>query len=802
LFEIAFMDNYNYVCTHKHPMKIHIIVTVLLCLLFVNCLPAINNDRPPQAEQGVLDVTNWDFSEKGIIPLDGEWEFYWNRLYTPEDFMKGDAPVKTGYIPVPLVWNKYKAAGKELPAFGYATFRLVITNNSAGKTKALKIPDMFTAYALWINGVLIARNGTVGRVREQMRPEYRPQVAVIEQKSDVYELVVQVSNFQSDNAGIWTQIFFGEREQIVSNRENRKAYDLFVVGILLVMGIYHLSLYLLGKKERAILFFGLFCFAIIVRGMTTGERILLNIIPYIPWPLLIRLELCSGYMALPIFYLFIANLFPKEMNKTVLVVIEIVCSLLTIICIICPTPFIYYFVLPYQLFLIIACLYGIVVIIHACIKKRAGAVLLVSGIVFFALTIINDILYSQFIIQSVYLIPYGFLAIILFAFALNVKYIRAEEKNMALLNAMPDSMIHVNSDGMILDYKSFNHDELFKVKYDLEGRNIDEVFPPGIVKILKRSIREVSKVGSFTVYEHKLRIKGRSYYYEIRVVRKREKEMISIFRDITEKKYTEEKLLQAAKLSSLGTIVSGVAHEINNPNNSILLTAQALEADIASLFELYDEFMDKDSEKIVMNDYTYKELADELPQSVLRIKRNSERIKSIVDDLKRYSSKEIGKIRDVVDINSVVEASIRLMENQIKKATHNFNVRYGENIPTINGFYQRLEQVLVNLIQNACQALTERTQSIFISTEYDKRLKRVIIMVEDEGMGMDETTKSSICDPFFTTKKVNGGTGLGLSISAKIIRDHGGTLEFDSAVGAGTNVKVILPVKKTRRVKK
>ncbi len=115
-------------------------------------------------------------------------------------------------------------------------------------------------------------------------------------------------------------------------------------------------------------------------------------------------------------------------------------------------------------------------------------------------------------------------------------------------------------------------------------------------------------------------------------------------------------------------------------------------------------------------------------------------------------------------------------------------------MPPILGNAQRIEQVLINLILNACQALTSQDQGIFVSTRFDSVLQRVIVVVRDQGCGIAPEHLSHLTDPFFTTKRETGGTGLGLSVSATIVQQHGGTLDFYSIPGEGTTVTLALPV--------
>jgi polar amino acid transport system substrate-binding protein len=155
-----------------------------------------------------------------------------------------------------------------------------------------------------------------------------------------------------------------------------------------------------------------------------------------------------------------------------------------------------------------------------------------------------------------------------------------------------------------------------------------------------------------------------------------------------------------------------------------------------------------------------------------------------------------------VDINEVLKSAVSLLSNMIKNSTHHFSIKYGNNVPLLKGNFQRLEQVMINLVQNACQALPDSKKGIFISVTFDEQTSKIVINVRDEGSGIPSDTLHHITDPFFTTKHDSGGVGLGLSISSKIIEEHGGSLHFKSEIGAGTTVEIMLPIDQENQIVK
>jgi polar amino acid transport system substrate-binding protein len=256
----------------------------------------------------------------------------------------------------------------------------------------------------------------------------------------------------------------------------------------------------------------------------------------------------------------------------------------------------------------------------------------------------------------------------------------------------------------------------------------------------------------------------------------------------------QQQLIQADKMASLGILVSGVAHEINNPTGLILMNVpvlrrayQSVEAALDARFREEGDFM--------IGGLPYSQLREELPHMLQEMADGANRIKRIVDDLKHFARRDSSALDEVVDLNAVVQAAVRLVDASIRKATTGFRVDYGEVLPRFRGNAQRIEQVVVNLLLNACQALPDPQRRIRVATFHDASRGEVVLTVEDEGVGIPQEHLSRVTDPFFTTKRELGGTGLGLSVSAGIVKEHEGRMAFHSVVGAGTTVTVSLPVR-------
>jgi PAS domain S-box-containing protein len=285
------------------------------------------------------------------------------------------------------------------------------------------------------------------------------------------------------------------------------------------------------------------------------------------------------------------------------------------------------------------------------------------------------------------------------------------------------------------------------------------------------------------------------------IVRLKESKVLTCsFRDITEKVRLEEeakliqaKLIQTNKMTSLGTLVSGVAHEINNPNNYISFNAQLISDIWQDLFLLLTEYGEKNADFPIGN-IPFFELREIIPKLLKGISEGSHRINNIVNNLKDYARKDSANLNEEIDIHKVIANAASLLSSQIRKHARKFDMDFASDIPPIKGNAQQLEQVIVNLITNALQALSDREGGIGITTFFEEEKQSIIIQVKDEGAGMPREVLDRIPEPFFTTKLAQGGTGLGLSISNSIIKDHQGALKFESEPGKGTIITVVLPI--------
>ena len=368
-----------------------------------------SNQFRPQVEAGVLDLTNWNFEQDGAVKLEGKWEFYWQQLLTPDDFKTGIIPLSKSYLKAPAYWNQQKIGKKKLPMKGYATYRLVIKTKPQQGLMALKMLAVSSAYKIWLNEKSFLEVGKVGTNRQMMKPMFKAGSYSFVANTETIELIVQVSNYVQYNSGLWTEIYLGTEAQIREMRDRSLGFDLLIFGALLLMGFYHLSFFLLRRKEKMMLYFGIACFLLGIHQITVNELFLTEVFPEISWEMFVKISGCALIGSIPAFILFFQALFPKEISKKIVLLSVGVSGVFLLNCCLGDT-FNYTKDRVYFMFGILALIiYTLVALVRACFHKRDGAYLSLIGFLFFGSTVINDILFSLRIIYTGNLAAVGLL---------------------------------------------------------------------------------------------------------------------------------------------------------------------------------------------------------------------------------------------------------------------------------------------------------------------------------------------------------------------------------------------------------
>lgn len=375
------------------------------------CQGRAPDKKAPQAIDGVLDLSGWDFERDGPVKLDGQWEFYWNQLLSPEAFAGGNKIEKNGYMIVPGKWNGYLIKGDKLGWNGCATLRLRVKTGSLPGRSAIRVMEIQTAYKLWVNGQLVSSNGTVGRNQAESTGQILPRTDFFSVDGDTMEIVVQTSEFFLHNGQI-RSVLLGTDGQMRAIRERQLAVELFLFGSALIIGLYHMGFFLLRRKDPSSLYFSLFCLSIALRTVLVGERYFVNLFPGIEMEIFIKTAYLTFVASLPLMSMFIRFLYAQEVNIKAVRVSQWAALVFILAILFTPNKIYDYLLVPYELLIVLVVSYLFVGLIRAALRGKEGAALLLCGLLALFILAVNDMLWDQGIIQTGSMVHFGLLIFI------------------------------------------------------------------------------------------------------------------------------------------------------------------------------------------------------------------------------------------------------------------------------------------------------------------------------------------------------------------------------------------------------
>jgi signal transduction histidine kinase/CheY-like chemotaxis protein len=297
----------------------------------------------------------------------------------------------SSYLKYPTIWNNIKIDGKKLPSKGYATYRVTVLLPKDRPVLALDLPENYCAYALYVNGKLLAKNGEPGTSASTSKPFYVSRVVPLAVEGDSLSIIIHASNFWHIKGGNKKPIFIGTHEQLTLNRQRNFALDLTLTGCLFMGGLFFLGLYLFGRHDKTILYFSVFCIVYSYRLVGANSYVLHAIFPSFNWFVAIKLEYLTLSMGVALFVRYTMNLFPHEANNQFSRVLFWFCATYAAIVLVMP-PFIFSALLNMFLFTMFVCIgYALYVYIQAARHKRTGAIyaLISTAVMMIVFCIIN-----------------------------------------------------------------------------------------------------------------------------------------------------------------------------------------------------------------------------------------------------------------------------------------------------------------------------------------------------------------------------------------------------------------------------
>jgi two-component system, NtrC family, sensor kinase len=785
-------------CIHYSMKIFRIILLLLFCLSIHRCSPS--SKVPPKAVNGVLDLRDWDFEKDGIVNLDGEWEFYWEKYCKPIEYIptqeesglqnceKGDL---SGLIKVPNPWNEFKVDGKEIGSMGYGTYKLKVLLKEQGDY-ALRTEYISYYKVLLLKNKKFLTNKNIITSKEKFLAN--PKRDIINFNDSTIEIFLIASNYEIMLAGIRNSITLGNKDEIFKTFYQKLSLDLILIGCLLILGLYHIGLWSHRTTDLSLLNYSLICIALSIRSLVVGSDLIYYIAPFFPWRFGIKL----GYILYSLsIFLFLNYLYYLKKPKYIILnkLLKIYYLTLSILFIFLGdeiTKKISDFTLIFIIFTIIY------IVIELYFFDRYIKKIILVIFFLFSLSIINDILNTLLIIKTTNLSQYGFLlffiaqAYLLSSISSKIYYDN-ERLTVSLENKIQElELTKERATQAYLELEAsqkqlVQSDKMITLGTMLAGVAHEINTPLGAIKANSENILEVLRGLILKLNPSLSHLTLDELQISLRIL-ELSKESTTPFSS------REARALRKKVISLL---------EERNLSNVDLLTDFIVELNLVEALERKEEiFFSPGLEKVLSLAY---DLHGIRKKSTV-IQTSAERVSKIVKSLKSFMHFDQNEKKVLADLTEGMETVLIILHNKIKMGIE-VTKNYGEDVPQILCFPDELNQVWTNLIHNAIQAMDEKG-SLQIDIEkvpnpkgnpdIDKRNPNytgeyISVSIQDSGSGIPPEIREKIFQAFFTTKPAGEGSGLGLHIIGKILEKHEGALYLESEPGR-TRFSVLLPL--------
>jgi signal transduction histidine kinase len=407
----------------------------LFVIAFASGCTASPNVKPfPRAEQGVIDLREWSWDKDGIVPLNGQWKFDWLQ-----SFNKGKPHFVSSTLEVPGTWdNRSRGGGIPLQGQGYGIYYLTILHQTQRDMISIRLPNIPTAYELSIDGSVVLTRGHIDQDTSKTVPFQLPATVYFKAEHTHTELKLVVANYDHRRGGIRTELFIGNADHIQKLQARHAAQELIVLGCFIMIGFYHLGLFLLRRKEYANLLFVMLCLFVGLRMGLIGESYIIQWIPMINWDLAIRFEYIAFIMSGWSGFGYYQAMYPLEI-KRIWFKISSLCAAVLILSVVSMTPLVFTsWILVFQIYILFFSVIILTGLVVSGLRHREGAKLALIGMAGLVLTIVNDMLFYNGWWRSIDLVPFGLLFLIvmnsfIISLRFSLTYERAEQMSVELI---------------------------------------------------------------------------------------------------------------------------------------------------------------------------------------------------------------------------------------------------------------------------------------------------------------------------------------------------------------------------------
>ncbi|MDF9798271.1 signal transduction histidine kinase [Catalinimonas alkaloidigena] len=646
-----------------------LIVFKLILILLMGC--QANMHQVPTAQQGILDLRQWDFEKYGSVKLNGEWTFYWQELLSSDPSLLAVVD-KPDYISLPSDWKNYELNGQTLGGQGYASYALDILLPENHTELGINILSAATAMSLYADDSLIYVAGKVGKDAQSAQPWYAPDFVRFFPQGDTLKLQLEVSNFHYRRGGAWSPFFLGSFTDIRKTWILESGLEFFLAGCILIMALYYLGFYFFRRDDSTYLIFSIACFFIVIRILSTGKYLIHYLLP-LNWNWMVRLELLGFYLFVPLFLSFLFQIYPKLILKQFIQFVWVTSIAFSLWVMLSPPLSFSYSIIPYEIFTIVICIFVLYRIIKKYDKNAPGQTILLISLIAFFLAFINDVLYANNLISTGYITSLGLLL-----FILSQSLILSQRVSLAL--------------------------------HGLENAN------------------QTLSVQNETIHS-------------------KNKELTRLNKELDVFVYRTSHDLRAPLTSTMGLIE--VLRMEDDPNK----------------FEAYLNMQEQALNRL-----------DDFIQDILNYSRNT----------------RLEVVHEPVDFKLLLEEVFVLYQHlsnyqEVEKNTEikQEGIFYGDK--------KRLSIIMNNLVSNAFRYYDPEKTKPYLRINVFTDSQKAEIVVEDNGLGIDQKHHKKIFDMFYRASNSAKGSGLGLFLVKESVTKMNGEIHLKSDKGAGCTFLVVVP---------
>lgn len=766
---------------------------VFFSILLFGCEIVNSNIPKIEAKQGVLDLSAVSVDKEMVLPLSGEWKFYWKQFLGPEALRKKESESFV-WKKSPSVWNDTVFKNETIQGYGYASYELEIRFNDVRSGLSLFIPDIGTSYQLYINDKLLTAVGKIGFTENEVVPKYKPQIILLPPNQN-YHLKLLVSNFHNRWGGYWFPILMGKSEIIYQKKLMQISLTVAVSIAAALMACYNIIFFLFRRTDVTPLLFSIHCILILLRALTTGERLGHLISDSFSWEILNRIEYFSAFATAPVLYTFLNRLVSNSLWKRFGNYFNAPLYFMCILTLFTPNS-VYAFFLNYILLYIYLTVVPLwfFILLFAVIKKEKDAFGLFVSYVAIMIANINDTLVTFEVINGSYLVPFSQIFLIFsHSIIISKRYSNSLLSSEELSNQMKQLVVSSQ-----------------KI---MSSRN-DEEAAMSALEILSSKLKNDEKIQIYVPNQEVSNGKVYSIDSGFRFfVENFSSETFPIFAN------QELFLLKEPIVQGRSTFVPFFQNEILQmvlelPSEYFLKGESDWDwaKTIAYALVLSIQNLNRhDLEKYAVIGELSSEIAHDIGNHVMLIRKSLELLdihtqnqeevlkqtKEEIDtlsnlsvDILEFSKKNIVLDLKLTDVQTFYLSIVKDLSILFQNSSIQFRHKNTTSHLNIQMDFLRMRRLCLNIAKNSFEMESKVSEFVFSLHSENATLYMIL---EDDGPGMSEEMKRKVLDSKIESKKPYGA-GLGLSIVRKIVLAHGGEILLTDRPTGGIRFTILLPL--------